>query len=134
APESADPSSILLGVGSDASERNLSWFTDSGVDESVQIAAGEHDTLPEDAQTFEQTARGASDDGTNDYVHTTVTGLEPDTTYSYRVGSDEGGWSDVIRFRNHDEDLEHEFTFIGDAQIGSSGDIDSDGTGWQTTL
>ncbi|GAA4511309.1 immunoglobulin-like domain-containing protein [Brevibacterium yomogidense] len=134
APESAGQSSILLGVGSDASERNLSWFTDSGVDESVQIAAGEHDTLPEDAQAFEQTAHGASDDGTNDYVHATVTGLEPDTTYSYRVGSDEGGWSDVIRFRNHDEDIEHEFTFIGDAQIGSSDSIENDGAGWQTTL
>lgn len=132
--EAAGQSSILLGVGSDQSERNLSWFTDSGVDESVQIAQGEHSELPEDAQTFEQTERGASDDGENDYVHATVTGLEADTTYSYRVGSDEGGWSDVMTFVNHDEDLEHSFTFIGDAQIGSSGDIESDGNGWQTTL
>ncbi len=132
--EAAGQSSILLGVGSDQSERNLSWFTDTGVGESVQVAQGEHSELPDDAQTFEQTERGASDDGVNDYVHATVTGLEPGTTYSYRVGSDEGGWSDVMTFVNHDEDLEHSFTFIGDAQIGSSGDIDSDGNGWQTTL
>ena len=133
-PEKVGQSSILLGVGSDQSERNLSWFTDTGVDESVQVAQGEHSELPDDAQTFEQTERGASDDGENDYVHATVTGLEPGTTYSYRVGSDEGGWSDVMTFVNHDEDLEHSFTFIGDAQIGSSGDIESDGNGWQTTL
>lgn len=132
--EAAGQSSILLGVGSDQSERNLSWFTDTGVDESVQVAQGEHSELPDDAQTFEQTERGTSDDGQNDYVHATVTGLEPGTTYSYRVGSDEGGWSDVMTFVNHDEDLEHSFTFIGDAQIGSSGDIESDGSGWQTTL
>ena len=132
--EAAGQSSILLGVGSDQSERNLSWFTDTGVGESVQVAQGEHSELPDDAQTFEQTERGASDDGENDYVHATVAGLEPGTTYSYRVGSDEGGWSDVMTFVNHDEDLEHSFTFIGDAQIGSSGDIDSDGNGWQTTL
>jgi len=133
-PGKVGQSSILLGVGSDQTERNLSWFTDSGVDESVQIAAGQHDALPDDAQTFEQTERGPADDGTNDYVHSTVTGLEPDTWYSYRVGSEEGGWSDVQQFRNHDADLEHEFTFVGDAQIGSSGDIDSDGAGWSETL
>lgn len=134
APEPQGQSSILLGVGSDQSERNISWFTDSGVPESVQIAEGTHDTMPADAQTIEPSERGASDDGVNDYVHATVTGLEPSTTYSYRVGSEEGGWSDVITFENHDTDLEHSFTFIGDAQLGSSSSLENDTAGWQTTL
>lgn len=134
APEPQGQSSILLGVGSDQSERNISWFTDSGVPESVQIAEGTHDTMPADAQTIEPSERGASDDGVNDYVHATVTGLEPSTTYSYRVGSEEGGWSDVITFENHDTDLEHSFTFIGDAQLGSSSSLENDAAGWQTTL
>jgi hypothetical protein len=134
APEPQGQSSILLGVGSDQSERNISWFTDSGVPESVQIAEGAHDTMPADAQTVEPSERGASDDGINDYVHATVTGLEPSTTYSYRVGSEEGGWSDVITFENHDTDLEHSFTFIGDAQLGSSSSLENDTAGWQTTL
>ena len=134
APEPQGQSSILLGVGSDQSERNISWFTDSGVTESVQIAEGAHDTMPADAQTIEPSERGASDDGVNDYVHATVTGLEPSTTYSYRVGSEEGGWSDVITFENHDTDLEHSFTFIGDAQLGSSSSLENDTAGWQTTL
>ena len=134
APEPQGQSSILLGVGSDQSERNISWFTDSGVTESVQISEGSHDTMPVDAQTIEPSERGASDDGVNDYVHATVTGLEPSTTYSYRVGSEEGGWSDVITFENHDTDLEHSFTFIGDAQLGSSSSLENDTAGWQTTL
>ena len=134
APEPQGQSSILLGVGSDQSERNISWFTDSGVTESVQIAEGAHDTMPADAQTIEPSEHGASDDGVNDYVHATVTGLEPSTTYSYRVGSEEGGWSDVITFENHDTDLEHSFTFIGDAQLGSSSSLENDTAGWQTTL
>ena len=134
APEPQGQSSILLGVGSDQSERRITWFTDSGVDEAVQIAAGAHETMPADAQTVEPMDRGASADGTNDYVHASVTGLEPSTTYSYRVGSGEGGWSEIQQFQNHDTDLEHEFTFIGDAQLGSSGNLESDAAGWQTTL
>ena len=134
APEPQGQSSILLGVGSDQSERRISWFTDTGVPETVQIAAGAHETMPADAQTVEPVDRGASDDGTNDYVHASVTGLEPSTTYSYRVGSEEGGWSEVQQFQNHDTDLEHEFTFIGDAQLGSSSSLENDAAGWQTTL
>lgn len=134
APEPQGQSSILLGVGSDQSERRISWFTDSGVAESVQIAPGQHDSMPADARTIEPLERGASADGTNDYVHVSVTGLEPDTAYSYRVGSDEGGWSDVQTFQNHHTDLEHEFTFIGDAQLGSSSSLENDAAGWQTTL
>ena len=50
------------------------------------------------------------------------------------MGSEEGGWSDVITFENHDTDLEHSFTFIGDAQLGSSSSLENDTAGWQTTL
>ncbi|WP_051297849.1 immunoglobulin-like domain-containing protein [Brevibacterium album] len=133
-PEPAGPASLLLGVGANASERSLSWFTDGEADEVVQIAAGEHDAMPAGARTVESFARGGSAEGTSDYVHATVTGLEPETAYSYRVGSEESGWSEVQRFRTHDEELEHSFTFVGDPQIGSSGDIAADGAGWQSAL
>src|SRR5699024_3437135 len=47
--------SILLGMGADPPERRLSWFTDSGVAESVQLAEGAHDTMPDGTPTIDAT-------------------------------------------------------------------------------
>lgn len=133
-PEPTGPTSLLLGVGKDPSERLLSWFTDTGEDEVVQIAAGEHGALPEDAFTFRPTARDAAADGENDYVHAALTDLSADTSYTYRVGSDEGGWTDTATFRTPDTDPEHSFTFVGDPQVGSSGDAEADTAAFEETL
>ncbi|WGH81181.1 DUF5011 domain-containing protein [Auritidibacter ignavus] len=125
--------SLLLGVGSDPSERYISWFTATGVHEVVQIAAGEHAEMPTEAQTVQAVTRGTSAVEGEDFVHATLTGLTPGV-YSYRVGSEEGGWTDIEQFRVYEDTLEHQFTFMGDAQIGASGNIERDGIGWQTTL
>lgn len=125
--------SLLLGIGADPSERYISWFTSSGVDESVQIAAGAHTEMPADAQTVAPVTRGTSAVAGEEYVHATVTGLKPGT-YSYRVGSEAGGWTDIEQFRVYENTLEHQFTFMGDAQIGASGNVEKDAAGWQATL
>ncbi|WHS35785.1 immunoglobulin-like domain-containing protein [Auritidibacter ignavus] len=129
--------SLLLGVGSDPSERYISWFTASGVHEVVQIAAGEHAEMPTEAQTVQAVTRGTSAVEGEDFVHATLTGLTPGV-YSYRVGSEEGGWTDIEQFRVYEDTLEHQFTFVGDAQIGSglgtSLGIRKHGEGWQATL
>ncbi len=125
--------SLLLGIGSDPSERYISWFTTSGVDESVQFAPGEHTEMPADAQSVAPVTRGTSAVAGEEYVHATLTGLKPGT-YSYRVGSEAGGWTDIEQFRVYENTLEHEFTFMGDAQIGASGNVEKDRAGWQATL
>ncbi|HIY85004.1 MAG TPA: fibronectin type III domain-containing protein, partial [Candidatus Yaniella excrementavium] len=125
--------SILLGMGADATERRLSWFTDSGVDEMVQLTTGTHKTMPDDADTIEATEQGRSADFGRDYVHATLADLTPGT-YSYRVGSADGGWSDIAQFQVFEQDLEHSFTFFGDPQIGASGNVANDGQGWQEAL
>lgn len=50
-----------------------------------------------------------------------VTGIEPGTSYTYRVGSDEGGWSPEYEYKTP-EDTGDGFTFlvVTDAQIGQS--------------
>ncbi|WP_169558756.1 immunoglobulin-like domain-containing protein [Yaniella halotolerans] len=125
--------SILLGMGADSTERRLSWFTDSGVAESVQLAEGAHDTMPAAAITVETTEQDSSADFGRDYAHATLSDLTPGT-YSYRVGSDEGGWSDIAQFEVFEQDLEHTFTFFGDPQIGASGNVAGDAAGWQNAL
>ena len=39
------PTSILLGIGAEPSERRLSWFTDTGAQETVQVAEGAHEKI-----------------------------------------------------------------------------------------
>lgn len=137
APPTAGPTSILLGVGSDQTERNLSWFSDSGRAEVVQLAPASevaNDTMPATATTITPSDTGASLDGMNAYFHATLTGLAPATAYSYRVGSEAGGWSEIRTFQTYSDDLEHEFTFVGDPQIGSSGNAERDGQGWAAAL
>ncbi|MDN5816224.1 immunoglobulin-like domain-containing protein [Yaniella sp.] len=125
--------SILLGMGADPTERRLSWFTDSGVAESVQLAEGAHDTMPDETTTIDTTEQDSSADSGRDYAHATLTDLTPGT-YSYRVGSDEGRWSDIAQFEVFEQDLEHTFTFFGDPQIGASGNVARDAEGWQNAL
>lgn len=129
----SDQNAILLQMGADPSERRLSWLTDSGVDEWVQLAAGEYATMPDIAQTFAAIQQANSAHRGQQYVHATLTDLTPGT-YSYRVGSDEGGWSDLEHFRVYPNDVNHTFTFMGDAQLGSSRNLERDAAGWQAAL
>lgn len=124
---------ILMHMGADGMERRLSWLTDSGVAESVQLAAGEHATMPDNATIVAATEQEESAHSGKQYVHATVSNLTPGT-YSYRVGSEEGGWSAIEQFQVHPNDVDHTFTFIGDAQLGASGNLENDVAGWQRAL
>lgn len=125
--------SILLGIGAEPSERRLSWFTAAEADETVQLAAGTHDAMPADATVVRPSERGQSADPDRDYVHATLSGLTPGT-YSYRVGSAEGGWSDIAEFEVYPSDIEHTFTFVADPQLGASSSVEHDAEGWQRAL
>lgn len=132
-PTNDGQTTIMMHMGADNSERRLSWVTDSQTPEGVELAAGAHDTMPEDAEVIEATEQDSYVEYGREYVHATLSDLT-EGTYSYRVGSDVGGWSDVEQFEVYPNDVEHEFTFIGDAQLGSSGNVASDGAGWQAAL
>lgn len=127
------PTSILLGIGAEPSERRLSWFTDTGVHETVQVAEGSHETMPALAVTVAAEEQAQSARPGHDYVHATLTNLSPGT-YSYRVGSERAGWSKIEQFEIYHQNVDHEFTFISDAQIGASGNRADDAAGWQRAL
>lgn len=124
---------ILLGIGAEPSERRISWLTETEVEETVQLAPGDHTTMPADAVVIQTSERGQSADPDRDYAHATLTDLSAGT-YSYRVGSDAGGWSDINEFEVYPQDIEHTFTFVTDPQLGASGSVEQDGEGWQRAL
>nr|WP_306439915.1 fibronectin type III domain-containing protein [Brevibacterium sp. 91QC2O2] len=119
--------------GSTDSQRLLSWQTDDPAELGVRWAKKADlvdGRLPESAQTAQQTEQGEAVDGRH-FHQAALDGLDADAQYSYQVGSDEAGWSDVHSF---DTSVTGDFNVYGDPQIGSSGDVDSDAAGWKRTL
>ncbi|MFJ3670256.1 fibronectin type III domain-containing protein [Streptomyces sp. NPDC090106] len=136
AADSATLSGIVLGVGASESQRTVSWYSTTDTAQKVQLAptsrldSGE---FPTDAAAFD--ALGAANIATSGGYnrHATLTGLKENTAYSYRVGS-EGNWSPTYSFKTQDFEGEYDFLFLGDPQIGSSGDLAQDQAGWADTL
>ncbi|MGG7465118.1 immunoglobulin-like domain-containing protein [Plantibacter sp. YIM 135347] len=126
----AQVSDVVLNIGADVTQLNLAWYTTSGIAEVAQLttAGGSFDT----ATSFP--ASGAKSTDGQEYRHATLTGLAPDTAYSYRVGSAEGVWSDTFSFSTRAFTGDFSFLLIGDSQIGASGNATNDAAGWATTL
>ena len=126
---------IVLGVGAKASQRVVSWYTSANTAQSVQVAPTSELVNGEfgaSAVTFAATVAANTINGAFN-GHAIIDGLQEDTAYSYRVGS-EGAWSPTYSFKTQDFDGAFDFLFFGDPQIGSSGDVPKDGAGWQDTL
>lgn len=84
---------VIMFVGSNESERNFSWYSDSESEPYVTIAT---DMIMTDAKTFKGECVAAPD---GDFANkVTVTGLSEDTTYFYQCVS-EGFKSAVYSFK-----------------------------------
>lgn len=86
----------------------LSWFTDAGMKGTWK---------PEKMLTKEEKADKVEVKvtmrKTNETRNTAIlSGLEPDTTYYYKVGSKKGGMSEVGTFRTASKDKDGKFTFL----------------------
>jgi hypothetical protein len=128
-------SAIALTVGANQAQRVVSWYASDGSPQSVQavptsqLVNGE---FPANATAYAATlTANVVNGGYNG--HATIDGLQEDTAYSYRVGSD-GTWSPTYSFKTQKFAGNFDFLFFGDPQIGSSGDVAKDGAGWQDTL
>ncbi|MER6534570.1 metallophosphoesterase family protein [Streptomyces sp900105755] len=136
AADGATLSGIVLGVGSNESQRTVTWYSATDTAQKVQVvptAQLVNGEFPAGAATFDAlgAANIASSGGFN--RHATITGLRENTAYSYRVGS-EGNWSSAYSFKTQDFEGDYDFLFYGDPQIGSSGDLAQDQAGWQDTV
>src|SRR3954471_22809866 len=131
----ATSSTISLGVGANASQRVVSWYTSANTAQSVQVAptsqlvGGE---FPASAVTYPATITANTVNGGFN-GHAVLDGLQENTAYSYRVGA-AGAWSSTYAFKTQSFTGDFDFLFFGDPQIGSSGDVPKDGAGWAETL
>ncbi|MGX1549111.1 fibronectin type III domain-containing protein, partial [Streptomyces adustus] len=136
AADGATLSGIVLGVGSNESQRTVTWYSSTDTAQKVQVVSTAqlvNGEFPAGAATFDAlgAANIASSGGFN--RHATITGLKENTAYSYRVGT-EGNWSSAYSFKTQDFEGDYDFLFYGDPQIGSSGDLAQDQAGWQDTV
>ncbi len=132
----AQISDVVMTIGADETERNLAWYSDSVADEVAQVVPAARlvdGAFPATGATEVSSASGTATDGQR-YHHATLAGLAPSSEYAYRVGSAADGWSAVTTFRTGAGDGDYSFVFIGDAQIGASGNAASDTAGWKQTL
>ena len=119
---------MVLQPGSDESSVIVSWRTKGPADKEVLEITG-----PEGTQTFDAQEKDA---GAVAYVsnNATATGLKENTEYTYRVGSDEGGWSAEETFNTGSFGDDWRFITVADAQIGVDTDIKGQTDQWNTTI
>jgi len=139
-PVSADApvsiSDVVLTVGATEAERRLAWYSDSTAQQVAQVApapASEGAAFPVAAATTVLPRTGTATDGQT-WHHAELGGLAASSSYVYRVGSDVDGWSGTSSFTTGSGEGGYEFLFIGDSQIGASGDVARDQQGWTDTL
>lgn len=60
----------------------------------------------------------------------TITKLQPQTEYSYRIGSSQRGWTPTYTFSTENFSDNWNFLFVGDPQLGASDNLREDTAGW----
>jgi hypothetical protein len=127
---------LNMTIGANETQRNLTWYSDSGEAEVVQLAK-KSDATGADFPAAKATSFAATSDtttaGSLRSQKATIAGLQEKTAYVYRVGSD-AGWSKTYDFSTRSFSGDYNFLLFGDPQIGASGDVAGDQLGWQKTL
>ena len=124
---------ISLGVGSNETERNITWQSNIAEAGKVQYAKKSADAFPALYKEVQAVSKSATN-STNYVNKATIDGLEPSTEYVYRIVVGENV-SPVYSFKT-DSKGDFSFLFVGDPQIGGSGSANSeaDFKNWETTL
>ena len=116
-----------LNVGSDETERNFIWHSDSN-EGYVDFAVRNGDTVPSEYTSVQ--TRLSLFEGT--YVHrATIFGLKNDTEYVYRLRS--GSTVSSTKYFNTDSEDAFSFIFVGDPQMGA-GSLSTNIANWKNTL
>ncbi|USD33539.1 MULTISPECIES: phosphodiester glycosidase family protein [Vibrio] len=117
------PSQVFITPGRDVSEVNVTWFTESTVEDTVAFYG---------TDGLNQTASVTSSEilpffygeeaGVVRVHHALLSGLKPGTEYQYRVGH-QGKLSETYRFTTDDQDDDVRIMLYGDTQTTGDGSI-----------
>ncbi len=131
-----DAKDITLQPGSDETKMNFCWYSPSATTaccvQIAQKAAMTGSEFPAAAASSFTGTVTRSGGGSFNSNKVTVSGLQQNTEYVYRLG-DGTNFSGVYSFRTDDLDDGYTAIFVGDPQIGCS-NTTTDAAGWQNTL
>lgn len=129
-----EASHIAFAPGRNETELNFAWYTPRNPAGSViqysEKAQMTGEEFPADAQTSTGTVSDANTGFSSNKA--TITGIKPSTEYVYRLG-DGTNWGETYSFRTREMDA-YSFLYLGDPQIGSSGNPTRDTEGFVNTL
>ena len=111
-------SDISLSPGSDASKLNLNWQTADTATTSCAVKIAEGGRFSKKSNIFIGTK--TLNPSTNEYYcEVTVTDLKYSKNYSYRLGNNNGSWSDSYNYSTGNKN-NYGFFYVADSQIGAS--------------
>lgn len=127
----AEQKAVSLSVGEDATERNITWYTNLAEAGKVQYAVKDGETFPENYTEVDAVTADTND---GDFISNkaVMTGLEANKEYVYRLVNGENV-SETYSFKTTGT-KDFNFLLAGDPQIGASGNVTSDTNGWENTL
>jgi hypothetical protein len=140
ATQKLDYSSVSITPGATASELNFAWYAENAPAAKVKIATNKE--MTENVKTFDENGSLTIDvsntslGGSTTYtkaVRVKAEGLSEKTTYYYQVSNNGSSWSDAEELKTGDT-ANFKMLFVGDPQIGSSGNIAHDAFNWERTL
>ena len=127
-----------VSLGADETQMNFSWYATT--EEAGTITYAPESSLADGAMpatALTMTADVAETNRGGYYSNqATLENLEPNTTYAYQLTNtkeDKTITSEIRTFTTGGGEQTN-FLFVGDPQLGSSGNLTSDTNGWETTL
>ena len=129
-----EASHIAFAPGKNETELNFAWYTPRNPAGSVVQYAEKAQMTGEDFPADAQSVTGTVIDANTGFSSNkaTITGIKPSTEYVYRLG-DGTNWGETYSFRTRELDV-YSFLYLGDPQIGSSGNPTRDSEGFVNTL
>ncbi|PAT12104.1 phosphohydrolase [Corynebacterium hadale] len=113
---------VALGIGADETQANVAW-------QSARLGEQYLEYWKSDDPSSKQSV--TSEKGPREAL---ITNLEPETEYTYRIGSDKIGWTDEATFTTGEESDSWNFLAFADAQIGVDTKIDEQAAAWDKAV
>ena len=128
-------SAVSLAPGANETELNFAWYSMSADDAKVRFGTSTNLTVADEVAGSSEDIEGTKNTTINDDYYSnkvTVTGLKENTTYYYQVMKN-GDWTEPEIYQTKSFS-DFSFLYVGDPQIGASGNAESDAASWENVL
>jgi len=123
-----DPQDLIINVGSDQTKLNFNWYSDDTITGTPKVKVSGTVT------PFAGTQAAAPAEAGKNTNKVTVSGLTPNTTYSFQVSSDGVNYSATTYTFKTGGSGDFTFAAVGDPQIGASGNAANDAAAWKNSV